>query len=120
MKLTYLLVFLLFAVTATQAQQKRDTLHHASTAKKAKMKDELGLNKKQEADVKASKKEYKTEKEKVKNDTKLTEAQKDEKIKALKADKKKKVDATLTPEQKEKAKALKAEKKKEKKDKKKG
>ncbi|HTE12612.1 MAG TPA: hypothetical protein VK645_16635, partial [Chitinophagaceae bacterium] len=67
------------------------------------------------ADVKASKKEYKDEKEKVKNDTKLTEAQKKEKIKGLKAEKKKEVDATLTPEQREKAKALKAEKKKEKK-----
>jgi len=113
MKLTYLVAFLLFAVTAVQAQQKRDTVHHAATAKKTKMKDELGLNKKQETDIKASKKEYKAEKEKVKNDTKLTQAQKDEKIKALKEEKKKKVDATLTPEQKEKAKALKAEKKKE-------
>ena len=120
MKLSYLLAILLFIVSAGKAQQKRDTVHHAATAKKAKMKDELGLNKKQEADIKASKKEFKSEKEKVKNDTKLTEAQKKEKIKALKTEKKKEVDATLTPEQKEKAKALKAEKKKDKKEKKKG
>jgi hypothetical protein len=116
MKSVYLLAFLLIAATNSFAQQKRDTVHPASSAaKKPKMKDQLGLSKKQDADVKASKKEYKTEKAKVKNDSKLTPAQKDEKIKALKTDKKKKIDATLTPAQKEKAKTLKKEKKKEKK-----
>ena len=90
MKLTYLLAFLLLACTTGFAQQKRDTVHPAAGAKKSKMKDDLGLNKKQEADLKASNKEYKSEKVKVKNDAKLTEAQKDAKIKELKAEKKKK------------------------------
>jgi len=116
MKLTYLLALLIITGTTVSAQQKRDTVHHASNAKKkADRKAELKLTDKQAADLKASKNEYKDEKEKVKNDTKLTAAQKEAKIKELKEEKKKKVDATLTPEQKEKAKALKQEKKKKKK-----
>ncbi len=110
-------VLLLTAVTAN-AQQKRDTIHHAAAQKKPKMATELKLTKQQAASVKASNKEYKTEKQKVKNDTKLTAAQKKTKIKELKKDKKAKVDATLTPEQKEKKKELKEEKKKEQKAKK--
>ena len=58
------------------AQQKRDTVHHAAaTKKKAKMKEELKLTDKQVAEVKASKKEYKDEKEKVKNDPKTENRQ---------------------------------------------
>ena len=91
MKLAYLILALvLFTGTAALAQQKRDTIHHASTSKKkAKMKEELNLSDKQSAEIKASKKEYKDEKEKIKNDTKLTEAQKKQKIDQLKAEKKK-------------------------------
>lgn len=116
MKLIYLFAFLLIAGTASYAQQKKDTAHHASSApKKAKMKDELGLNKKQQTDVKASKKEYKDQKAKVNSDPKLSDTQKKAKIKALKKEKKAKVNATLTPEQQAKAKTLKKEKKAEKK-----
>ncbi|MEO6313707.1 MAG: hypothetical protein ABIU63_00285 [Chitinophagaceae bacterium] len=118
MKLTYLLAILLLVVTSVGAQQKRDTIHHAASAKKTKMKDAVGLNKQQAATVKAAKTDYKKEKEKIKNDPNLSAKEKDEKISKIKADKNKKVDATLTPAQQEKVKALKAEKKKEKKKKK--
>jgi len=117
MKLTCLLAILLFALSTAQAQQKRDTVHPATANKKVKMKNELGLDKKQAAEIKASKKEYKEEKAKVEADTKLSAAEKKTKMKELKKEKKDKVDATLTPEQKEKLKALKSEKKKEKKSK---
>jgi|GEM_PF-1070703 len=118
MKLIYLLAILLLVLTTGQAQQKRDTVHAPATEKKTKIKNELGLSKKQKATLKASKNDFKAEKLKVESDTKLTAEQKEAKIKELKEDKKKTLDATLTPEQKEKAKALKAEKKKEKKAKK--
>lgn len=117
MKYAFLLLFVVLGSFTMQAQQKRDTVHTVAS-KKSKMKDKLELNKKQEADIKASRKEFKAEKEKVKNDSKLTDAQKKEKIKSLKEEKKKKVDATLTPEQRVKKKALKKEEKEKKKDKK--
>lgn len=111
MKPIFFLAFLLFAITAGEAQQKRDTIHAGSKPQKTKMKDELGLSKKQAAEVKASKKEYKAEKDKVEKNAALSESEKKEKIKHLKEEKNKKVDATLTPEQKEKAKMLKKKKK---------
>jgi lipase chaperone LimK len=110
MKFTYLLVILLCAMGTAQAQQKRDTVHPATANKKVKMKNELGLDKKQAAEIKASKKEYKEEKAKVEADTKLSATEKKAKMKELKKEKKARVDSTLTPEQKEKLKALKKKK----------
>jgi len=110
MKFTYLLVVLLCAMSTAQAQQKRDTVHPATANKKVKMKNELGLDKKQAAEIKASKKEYKEEKAKVEADTKLSATEKKAKMKELKKEKKARVDSTLTPEQKEKLKALKKKK----------
>jgi len=110
MKFTYLLVVLLCVLSTAQAQQKRDTVHPATANKKVKMKNELGLDKKQAAEIKASKKEYKEEKAKVEADTKLSATEKKAKMKELKKEKKARVDSTLTPEQKEKLKALKKKK----------
>ena len=110
MKFTYLLVILVCAMSTAQAQQKRDTVHPATANKKVKMKNELGLDKKQAAEIKASKKEYKEEKAKVEADTKLSATEKKAKMKELKKEKKARVDSTLTPEQKEKLKALKKKK----------
>jgi len=110
MKFTYLLVILVCAMSTAQAQQKRDTVHPATADKKVKMKNELGLDKKQAAEIKASKKEYKEEKAKVEADTKLSATEKKAKMKELKKEKKARVDSTLTPEQKEKLKALKKKK----------
>lgn len=110
MKFTYLLVILLCVMSTSQAQQKRDTVHPATANKKVKMKNELGLDKKQAAEIKASKKEYKDEKAKVEADTKLSATEKKAKMKELKKEKKARVDSTLTPEQKEKLKALKKKK----------
>jgi len=97
-------------MSTAQAQQKRDTVHPATANKKVKMKNELGLDKKQAAEIKASKKEYKEEKAKVEADTKLSATEKKAKMKELKKEKKARVDSTLTPEQKEKLKALKKKK----------
>src|SRR3954469_24961321 len=110
MKITYLLVILLCAIGTVQAQQKKDTLHPATAGKKIKMKKELALDKKQAAEIKTSKKEYKDQKAKLDADTKLSPAEKKQKIKALKQEKKQKQDAVLTPEQREKLKALKGKK----------
>ena len=116
MKIFYgILSVLLLAIAIANAQQKRDTIHHAATQKKPKMKTELGLNKQQDASVKASKKEYKQKADKLKADTTLSKAQKKEQKKKLKEEKNKKVDAVLTPVQKEKEKVLKKEKKEAKK-----
>ena len=88
MKITYLLVILLFAISTVQAQQKKDTAHSATAGKKIKMKKELGLDKKQAAEIKASKKEYKDEKAKLDADTRLSAAEKKAKMKELKKEKK--------------------------------
>jgi protein CpxP len=110
MKTIYLLFMVLFAAGVAQAQQKRDTIHPAAADKKVKMKKELGLTKKQAAEIKASKKEYKEEKAKLDADTLLSARDKKRQLKTLKKEKKEKTDSLLTPEQKEKLKALKAKK----------
>jgi periplasmic protein CpxP/Spy len=122
MKLTFLLVALsLFAAGSGAAQEKRDTIHHPSaTQKKTKLKDELGLNKTQTKELKASQKDYKQKVQEVKSDTTLSKKDQKVKMKKLKQEKQQKTDAVLTPEQKEKAKQLRKEKKDKKKENKTG
>jgi hypothetical protein len=111
--------FLLLATTGSYAQQ-RDTIHYKSnTQKKVKMKDALGLNKKQAKEIKVSNREYKQKTQQLKSDTTLSKKDQKLQMKKLKMEKQQKMDAVLTPEQKEKAKALRKEKHNHKKEEKK-
>ena len=112
MKLTFVITtLLLFTIIHASAQQKRDTIHHAAaTQKKAKLKDELQLDKKQTDALKTSKNEYKQKAKEVKSDSTLSKKERKAQVKKLKKEQQEKFDAVLTPEQREKEKQLKKEK----------
>lgn len=84
--------------------------HHNN--RKGMMK-ELNLTKEQKATLKYGHEKAKAEKMAIQGDSTLSPAARKEKMKQLKMERKKTLDAVLTPEQKEKMKALQQEKRKE-------
>lgn len=84
--------------------------HHDN--RKGMMK-ELNLTKEQKATLKAGHEKAKAEKMAIQSDSTLSPTARKEKMKQLKMERNKNLDAVLTPEQKEKRKALQQEKRKE-------
>jgi hypothetical protein len=112
MKIFCIIFFpLLIAIPGTHAQEKRDTLHyHSSSRQKMKLKDELGLNKKQSKEIKLLNKEYRDEAAAIKNDTVMTAHEQRERMKKIKREKQQRTDSLLTAPQREKLEAMRKEK----------
>jgi hypothetical protein len=112
MKIFCIIVFpLLIAIPNTHAQAKRDTLHyHSSSQTKMKLKDELGLNKKQSKEIKLLNREYRDRAVAIKNDTMMTAHEQRERMKKIKVEKKQRTDSLLTAPQREKLETMRKEK----------
>jgi Spy/CpxP family protein refolding chaperone len=123
-KLIYLVVCMLLMGTMADGQRNDSTRHEKdktrlkgdSTAK-TKLKDEgrlkdLNLNDDQKKSLDSIHTETRKQKGAIENDKSLTDAQKQEKIKALNKKEKSKMNSLLTPEQREKVKQIKEDKKK--------
>jgi protein CpxP len=113
---------ILIAVTAN-AQDKKDKVKNLDSTHKENLKEkgvtknnlkDLDLSKDQQKQIDDIHSNAKKEKEKIKNDSTLTEEQKKDKIKQIEKDSKTKVNGLLTPEQKEKLKKNKANAKEQK------
>jgi len=106
-KLTGFVLIALLTGNALHAQEKRDTVHYRSTTeKKVKLKDELGLSKKQAKELKSSNKDFKEKAQQIKSDTTINRQEKRQMMKSLMKERNEKMDSVLTPEQREKAKEL--------------
>ncbi len=82
------------------AQEKRDTIRATSkVAERVKLKNELGLTKQQEQKMKEINQEFKSGLQAIRHDSTLTQAQRQEKGRALMEDRKKKINEVLTPDQ---------------------
>lgn len=115
--LTGITLLLLAASLQTTAQEKRDTIHFKPTTdKKIKLRDELGLSKKQAKELKSSNKDFKEKAQQIKSDTTINRQERRQMMKSLLKERSAKVDSVLTPEQREKAKALRKERRAGKKD----
>lgn len=116
MKKVFFLILALAVCTLTNAQDstkthaKKQTTATTKPRKQSDM-DQLNLSSDQQAKIKAVTKDYQAKTKKVNGNTALTDAQKKEKIKELKAEKKKEMDGILTVDQKNKLKEIHKEKK---------
>jgi Spy/CpxP family protein refolding chaperone len=118
MKKVILFLLITFATFSGFSQVQRKVVKDTSSSTHKKIKGEkkkelaeLNLSKEQKGKIKEMHKEGKANKEAIKNDPGLTAEQKKEKLDALKADKKNKMQEVLTPEQKQKLKDIKKKKK---------
>jgi hypothetical protein len=87
--------------------------HEERQKERKEFKKELNLNEDQKVKVKAINDDYKTKKDALKEETNLTPVQRQEKMKALKEERKTKLQAVLTPEQYQLMKEEKEERKQE-------
>ncbi|MGH2647811.1 MAG: hypothetical protein ACRDE8_09605 [Ginsengibacter sp.] len=117
-KITSIAIAFLFTALAAKAQIKREvdsSQTKQSTVQKTKngkMMKELNLSKEQRSQMKELHQSMKQQKETISNDSNLTDAEKQTKLRTLKKEQREKMESILTPEQKEK---LKEEKKQSKK-----
>ena len=88
--------------------------HKKGKHHKAEMMKQLNLNDEQKAKLKEMKSAEQGKKDAIKNDSKLTEEQKKEQMKALKDERRKNMQSVLTDEQKQKVKEMKSKMKDEK------
>ncbi|CAN5610380.1 hypothetical protein BH10BAC2_BH10BAC2_05680 [soil metagenome] len=123
LSLTFLIATVATAQDSTKEKKtKKERVKDMDSTQKANFKEkgltmenlkELELTKDQQKKAEDIITNTRHEKEKIKNDASLTEAQKEEKIKAVEKDAKGKIGEMLTPEQKEKIKQKKGKKKPE-------
>ena len=101
----------------TKKERVQNHVQNMDSTKKQNLKEkgitkenlkDLDLNQEQKKQVEDIVVNTKKEKEKIKNDASLTDAQKEEKIKTLEKDAKSKLNNVLTPQQREKMKKRKA------------
>lgn len=106
---------LVLVLTASgYAQEKRDTIRYktpATRAEKVKLKDELGLSRKQNKEMKAEQKEFKAKRAELEKDTALTATDRKQKLRELQSVHLQKIDSTLTPEQRVKVREMRRKKK---------
>lgn len=131
MKRIFVLLAITFMGQLVSAQEKESTPaelnktktekngFHKGKHKKDAMMKELNLSEDQKAKLKEMREANKSKRDAIKNDSKLTDEQKKEQMKALKEEQKKGMQGVLTDEQKSKMKEMKAKMKEEKKGRKK-
>ncbi len=112
MKIFVLSLFILICMSdSLNAQVKRDTVHyHSSVQQKKKLKEELGLDKKQAKALKAMNKAYRQKAFVIKSDSTIASDERREQLRNLNREKKQRTDSILTPQQRDKLKSLQKEK----------
>ena len=120
LSLTFLIATVSTAQDTKDKKTKKERINDMDSTQKQNLKEkgltienlkELDLTKEQQKKAEDIITSTRHEKEKIKNDTSLTEAQKEEKLKAVEKDAKGKISEMLTPEQRQKIKQKKGKKK---------
>lgn len=116
MKPLSLLAIILCLFICTQAQQKRDsTSNTGKYSRKVKQKQELGLSKKQVAQIKEVRQNSKNRLHTIEADSTLSKEQQKQKRHQLLIERQQKIDSLLTPEQRTRTRELMKEKRKDRK-----
>lgn len=120
LSLTFLIATVSTAQDTKDKKTKKERINDMDSTQKQNLKEkgltienlkELDLTKEQQKKAEDIITSTRHEKEKIKNDTSLTEAQKEEKLKAVEKDAKGRISEMLTPEQRQKIKQKKGKKK---------